>query len=445
MSSPGEETCPTCHAAIAPGSTFCTRCGSALQVREIVADLGAGQQWGKAASRRGAGRGRASTTASGRTGAGVPAPALSFDAPAGVQVLDPQDGPITAATYGAALGPAFDGVWPAGTGRRLGAFALDTVVVLAVAGAVWWFTRSALVAALVVAELAAGLVVWEARSGRTIGNALLGLRTARDDVPFAPGLWRAAGRAALLAAAHVTGLGQWVLVASSGFDPQRRQAWHDKLAGTVVVDVRRLRQEEVPEAFVPPVVTGPALPVPEQWPGQEGVPAPGTAAQPVPSSPVDQYRVPAPPAPVPPTPAPPTAALPTPAPPTAAPVQPEPVQPEVVQPVAATSYVVTLDDGRAMTVSGPGYIGRRPQAQAGERCDHVIEIEDPGRSLSRTHARFGIDADGFWVEDNGSANGTAVIASDGSAVQGAPGERLVVPPGATVRLGDRTVTVHPLP
>lgn len=108
------------------------------------------------------------------------------------------------------------------------------------------------------------------------------------------------------------------------------------------------------------------------------------------------------------------------------------------------SYAVTLDTGEAMAVSGPGYIGRRPAPPAGERCDHVIAVDDPGRSLSRTHARFGFDATGFWVEDCGSANGTAVVGADGSAVQAVAGERVTVPEGGSVRLGDRTFTVRPL-
>ncbi|MBX9246286.1 hypothetical protein ICW40_15920, partial [Actinotalea ferrariae] len=55
MSSPVEATCPTCRAAVAPGSSFCTRCGSVLTgtpaVREIAADVGGGQQWGGRPSR----------------------------------------------------------------------------------------------------------------------------------------------------------------------------------------------------------------------------------------------------------------------------------------------------------------------------------------------------------------------------------------------------------
>ncbi|MBX9247018.1 RDD family protein [Actinotalea ferrariae] len=417
------------------------------------------------------------------------------------------------------LGAAFDGVSPARAGRRVAAYAIDLAVALVVAGAVWWFTRSLVYAGLAAVEVAAGLVVWEARSGRTVGNTVLGLRSAQEDLPYAPGLGRSVARALVLAGGHVVaGLGQWLVVASSAFDASgRRQGWHDKLAGTVVVDIRALRREEAPVAFQAPVVTGaapgaegaaPAAGVPDVHAGQPypvvGGPAPqgavpqtpppppppptaatgsvptprtpasGTPATPVPATPVPTTPVPTTPVPTVPEqrpavgatagspPPPPPAveagvpAAPVPAPPVPAtavpatavpaadvPATPVPATPVPTRPTPATSYVVTLDDGRAMSVSGPGYVGRRPQAPAGERVDHVIEIDDPGRSLSRTHAKFGIDQHGFWVADNGSANGTAVLGPDGTAVAGAPGERLPVPDGGTVRLGDRTFTVQP--
>ena len=65
-------------------------------------------------------------------------------------------------------------------------------------------------------------------------------------------------------------------------------------------------------------------------------------------------------------------------------------------PPVATSYVVTLDTGQAMSVFGWGYIGRHPQAAAGEQCDHVIEIDDPNRSLSRTHASASTPPGSGW-------------------------------------------------
>jgi pSer/pThr/pTyr-binding forkhead associated (FHA) protein len=107
----------------------------------------------------------------------------------------------------------------------------------------------------------------------------------------------------------------------------------------------------------------------------------------------------------------------------------------------ATTYLLTLDDGRWTEVRGPGVVGRSPQVPTGEPCDHVVTIDDSTRSVSRTHARFGVGRSGFWVQDAGSGNGTIVVLPDGRALVAPPDTRTPVPVGATVRLGDRTFTV----
>lgn len=487
MSSSGQVSCPTCHVDVAPGSAFCTRCGAALPGLTVITPVtDDAQQWGgsrRRERRRDAG-GPPSFSAAQAGGAAL----------AGTSVL--MQDPL-ATPHDVALGPAFDGVTPAAVGRRLAAYTLDLLAVGVPAAAVLLLTDEVLLGALVALELAVALVVWEARSGRTPGSALLGLRTAQAEKPYAPGLGRGAGRASVLAASHLLVVGPWALVGTAALDGGRRQAWHDKVAGTVVVDVRALRRAGDAEtteraAAVPPRVhalPGPAEPTastayPTAQPGRVRVSVPAPAPSPTSVA----VQPPAPPAPLatdavaPVTPVAPVAhvvpvtpvahvvpvvaaAPPVPA-PSAAPPMPgatpapaaPPAAPAPAAPPAAThhpvtgqrgvgvpaSYAVTLDTGEAMAVSGPGYIGRRPAPPAGERCDHVIAVDDPGRSLSRTHARFGIDATGFWVEDCGSANGTAVVGADGSAVQVSAGERVTVPERGSVRLGDRTFTVRPL-
>lgn len=73
----------------------------------------------------------------------------------------------------------------------------------------------------------------------------------------------------------------------------------------------------------------------------------------------------------------------------------------------------------------------------------MTEVDDPGRSLSRTHARFGVGASGFWVEDHRSAEGTFAEGADGSTVQIAAEVRHLVPAGGAICLGERTFTVRP--
>ena len=480
MSTPPAAVCPSCHAAIAPGSAFCTRCGAATAlVTEIAPVLAAGQQWGgsRRRDRRAAGP---ATVAPGAPAA--PGPGDVRAAPAAPALPFPGSG-VPAGHSGVvlphhpALGPAFDGVAPAGVGRRLGAYAVDLAAVLVVAGAVL-AVAGPVYAALAGLEVAVGLVVWEARSGRTVGNALLGLRTAKEEAPFAPGLGRAVGRALVLGAGHLTGVGQWLVVASSSFDRSGRgQAWHDRAVGTLVVDVRSLRTDADADAAVtgpvlsgapvPPVVVSPAAVVPPAAPVPPTPPAPPVPTVPhkvaAPAQP-PAPRLPTAPAVAPPVAPPATSPV---APPVVPPVAPvgvpaaaAPVARPVVPPVpstpapaaaprtapvraVATHYLLKVDNGQAFTVHGGGLIGRRPQAPPGEAYDHVVEIEDPGRSLSRTHARFGVDSQGFWVEDRGSANGTAVQ-TDAGWVTCVPGRRTRVAPGAAIRLGDRTLVVDAL-
>ena len=342
MSVQTELACAACGKPLRPGARFCTACGTAVAASVVVV-----QAQPVAAG---------ATPGQGRRAARGPAPAAAVP-----------------------LGAAFDGVRAARVGQRLLAFLVDTVCVALVSGVVLALSGSAVLAALAAAELVIGIVVWEARTGRTFGNVLLGLRAARQETPYAPGLARGVPRALVLAAAHlVAGVGQWLVVGSSGFDKSGRgQAWHDHVGRSVVVDVRG------PRAAIAALAE------------------PGATVT------------------------------------TAAPPAPAPAA--VVVPV---SYLVTLDTGQTMSVSGPGLVGRSPQVVPGERCDHVIAIDDPERSLSRTHARFGIDRGGFWVADAGSGNGTVVVLPSGQSVPVAPEQRVVVPSGSTVRIGDRSFTVR---
>lgn len=484
-------TCPSCHAAVAPGSAFCTRCGSPVAVREIAVPTADDQQWGgqRRRDRRGRGAsGGAGGPAPGPAGvpAGVPAPPGSALGQAGhVAVLAPgarptATGPVGGAVAGAApagvaaahpgaaaLGPAFDGVVPAGVGRRLGAYTLDLVTVAAVGGLVWWLTGGqAVYAGLAAGELAVGLVLWEARGGLTLGNAVLGLRTAAVERPYAPGLGRAVGRALLLGLSNVlAGLGPWVLVATSGADRSGRgQAWHDRAARTVVVDVRAMRVGPVePGELRGPVVTSsgavgaPAAPVPVPPAAPPVVPV---APAPVAPAAVVPAPVAAPPAVVPAPVAVPPAVVPAPPGPVAAPLAVAPALPApapapavvpappapapVAVPGAAPGrrgYVITLDTGQTVEVTGKGVIGRRPRPGEGEDVEHVVEVDDTSRSMSRTHAAFGV-ADGvFWVADRGSANGTYLRDAAGTWHRLEPGTRYPVAPGGVVRLGERTFTV----
>lgn len=105
--------------------------------------------------------------------------------------------------------------------------------------------------------------------------------------------------------------------------------------------------------------------------------------------------------------------------------------------------MVRFDDGSVVRVPVLGLIGRDPEAAADEQVDAVVRLDDPQRLMSKTHAAFGQDADGVWVGDRGSRNGTQLLSPGGDVVDVPAGERLRVPVGWTVQVGGRTFELVP--
>lgn len=114
----------------------------------------------------------------------------------------------------------------------------------------------------------------------------------------------------------------------------------------------------------------------------------------------------------------------------------------LAHPTAPASYLLDFSTGQAVTVTGAGIIGRAPQGVPGEPGLQLVRIDDPGRSVSKVHARFEIDGDGLWIEDLGSGNGTTIEQPGMPAVSLSPGQRHAVQPGAVVRLGRQSFTAR---
>lgn len=124
-------------------------------------------------------------------------------------------------------------------------------------------------------------------------------------------------------------------------------------------------------------------------------------------------------------------------------VEPWPVSAdEPVRPTAPVSYLLDFGTGREVTVTGAGIIGRAPQGVGGESALQLVRIDDPGRSVSKVHARFEIDRDGLWIEDLGSGNGTTIEQPGMPAVDLRPGQRYAARAGAVVRIGRQSFTVR---
>jgi pSer/pThr/pTyr-binding forkhead associated (FHA) protein len=70
-----------------------------------------------------------------------------------------------------------------------------------------------------------------------------------------------------------------------------------------------------------------------------------------------------------------------------------------------------------------------------------MALDDPDKSISKTHLEFGLSGGQLWVVDIGSTNGTRVFSADGGVTNLRPSRRCVVHAGETVQFGDRYFTV----
>ena len=413
--------------------------------------------------------------------------------------------PPAPAARRASVAPAAFAVAPgsvAPVGRRVAAFALDVLTALVAVGigyAVMAVTGAQPGSPVLLLPLVLGLGVgvgqWvaEARTGATVGSALLGIRTLSATTGKPAGLLVILIRQLVVGLGTLAcGIGEWVVVASGAWDRTPvQQGWHDKAAGTVVLRAHALRRQaatrgsaasvpwssavaravEPGRAATGPVprvpVTGASPVVPAAPPAPAGPPAWAVSARPlehvapihsVPDAPAaDPVVLDAlPPAPVIDTPPPTrrtrlqaradrTRDLEAEAPPL------RPAEPDLgelehtrlraaAEPAAAPGVRLRFDTGEQVDVTGDGLIGRNPNPEAG--VDHVVAIDDPERSISKVHLAFGLEADGrLWVMDRGSTNGTVVVAPDGHTAVLVAGSRVTVTPGWTVRFGRRTVQV----
>jgi len=457
----------------------------------------------------------------------------------------------------------------AGVGRRVGAYVLDllavSLVVLVVstvvafvvdlpgrmaaladvstemgveaaAGDVAAAARSVwLVAAFVGLLCWVGLAVWEGRTGAAVGSRILGIRThaapdgsgptslSSEDAPL--GVGRSLLRWLMLALSGVVPLvGTVLMLLSPSFDASgRRQGWHDKVARSIVHDVRAAS----PRSFAPATSARPgpatqAVPMVPAVPAAAAVPATaaapaasaaaaGTVGDTVMASGVASARAsaqatgstaspaadpwdfpaggrvdaagglitgvpglagaPAAPAPVQspspvqaPSPAQasaPTGAMAVPAAAAAAsapapyPSEPYPSEPledleatrfgvssrrstgEGVPPTPATT--IDLPSGRRVRIDARTLLGRNPQPDGTSAA--LLRVEDPSRSVSKTHLELVPTSEGLRVTDLGSTNGSAAITPAGEVRELAPGVASTVGTGWTVQVGDLRFTV----
>jgi uncharacterized RDD family membrane protein YckC len=316
----------------------------------------------------------------------------------------------------------------------------------------------------------------EGRTGNTFGNRLMGIRSADKD-GYAPGAGPVFLRGiitgagiilAILAAIVMIALtwfdiALWVLVplflvgsawaftvvVSNSWDKNGKlRGWHDAAAKTLVFDVKAGRN---------PVTTGgiqgPYSFAPMNLPPVQQVPSPVAGAAPAGPQVINAQKLnldtgQAAEAPA----------------PGAAPLNPNQWQPPaqvqvshtyspgahpdddqertqlrgVQAPAPVAVLRIRLDDGRDFELDRTVLIGRNPAAHPGEQVRQILAVQDPGRSISKTHLHLLSDRDGIWVTDRNSTNGSAVTTPDGVRTPLQAGQPAYVRPGSTVHFGDRT-------
>ena len=100
---------------------------------------------------------------------------------------------------------------------------------------------------------------------------------------------------------------------------------------------------------------------------------------------------------------------------------------------------LTTDEGDERVVERAVVIGRNPAAP-GEEV--LFVLKDTTRSVSKTHLSIDGTGDEVTVTDLGSTNGSAILREDGSRESLVPNAPTVLPAGAQVTLGDRTLSVE---
>ena len=105
----------------------------------------------------------------------------------------------------------------------------------------------------------------------------------------------------------------------------------------------------------------------------------------------------------------------------------------------ANKVRLTTDDGAERVVEKAVVVGRNPSSPSGEV---LFVMKDDTRSVSKTHLRIDGTGEELLVTDLGSTNGSTILREDGSRENLVPETPTVLPAGARLTLGDRTLSVE---
>ena len=120
------------------------------------------------------------------------------------------------------------------------------------------------------------------------------------------------------------------------------------------------------------------------------------------------------------------------------PAAPPPSEPHRPSP----NWTLVLPGGSATAVDGPALLGRNPSATPPWEAATLVVVDDPARSVSKTHAALEPVGERLRVVDLHSTNGVTVVRADGSRSELAAGVPADVGSGVTLLLGTFAVRVE---
>jgi hypothetical protein len=119
--------------------------------------------------------------------------------------------------------------------------------------------------------------------------------------------------------------------------------------------------------------------------------------------------------------------------------------PPVRRPGPRTAWRLRSDGGDGFTVSARVVVGRDPRAAGAAAGARPVAIDDPARSLSKTHALLEVVDDRLLATDLGSTNGVRIWPEGEDAIELEAGRPTSVPEGAVLLLGDVAFLVDRAP
>ncbi|MGN8025472.1 DUF805 domain-containing protein [Microbacterium sp. 22242] len=100
------------------------------------------------------------------------------------------------------------------------------------------------------------------------------------------------------------------------------------------------------------------------------------------------------------------------------------------------SWRVLLADGRQIALGSSARLGRDPAADPADPSALLIPVDDPAKSISKTHVALSVASDGILITDVHSTNGSVVRTADGAQTVLTPDAPYRVSADAELRIGD---------